>query len=129
MAVSDGEKIDILLAEYSTLRNEVLQRNSVLNQFLLVVLTGGVGLATFSIQNGHDKIGVLMLGFLPLIAFLGFKIIEFDTPAASARLKELEKALNGMAGSRLLTWETNRGLQTAGYRQRLRDLFSYRDPI
>ncbi len=124
--IAPFEKIQILLAEYATLRDEVLQRDSSLNQFIViggatvVAIVAAVGtMAAYKISAlwlGVSFVG--LLGTDALLVFVGFKMVEFDVLRIAERLLELESAINELAGEQLLAWETTRGIALQGYRYR-----------
>jgi hypothetical protein len=121
--LTSKEKVQILLAEYSTLRTEILQRNSVLNQILTV---GGASLlAIISFLFARQELIALFMGLallfivLPCLAIYAIGTVDFDTLAAAQRLREIESAINKMADERLLIWETDNGLYKVGLGRRL----------
>jgi hypothetical protein len=118
--VSEGEKIRILLAEYAALRDEVLQRDTSLNQFLMIgglILVLVVGMiAIFSLV----WLGSALILLLFALMYLTFKFIEHDVLMCAARLRAIEKEINLRAGEELLVWEATSGLQEIGYSNRFK---------
>jgi hypothetical protein len=95
--LSRMEQIQILMAEYNTLRTEILQAGS-------TTVAIGVIVAAYS-----PFFGATLLLVLPLIIFLAWRVVDFDTKRNAIRLRELEAVINRLAGSRLLAWETDHG--------------------
>jgi hypothetical protein len=78
-AIGEKEKIQILLAEYSTLRTEVLQRNTVMNQFFAVSITASIAVIGIVVAYAaHGAALVVTLLLAALISFIGY-LISFDT--------------------------------------------------
>jgi len=110
-------KIAVLLSEYSTLRDEVLQRDTALNQVLTVAGASVVGVVTIMLTYSL-QLGTYLLIFLLLFSYWVFRLIEFDTLHIAKRLLELEADINERTGERLLVWETNHGLFKVSYAPR-----------
>jgi hypothetical protein len=123
--MSTNDKVLTLLAEYSSLRSEIMQRNSVFNQYCVISVPASVAAVSFA-YTAYPPAGIILFLVIGALLYVVFRIIEFDTLAAAARVRDLEKMLNEMAGQRLVTWETDCGLNTVGYRHRFRYIF---DPI
>jgi hypothetical protein len=120
--MSTNDKVLTLLAEYSSLRSEILQRNSVFNQYCVISVPASVAAVSFA-YTAFPPAGILLFLVIGALLYTVFRIIEFDTLAAASRVRALEKTLNEMAGERLVTWETDCGLDTVGYRDRFRYIF------
>lgn len=120
--MSTNDRVLTLLAEYSSLRSEIMQRNSVFNQYCVISVPASVAAVSFA-YTAYPPAGILLFLVIGALLYVVFRIIEFDTLAAAARVRDLEKTLNGMAGERLVTWETDCGLNTVGYRERFRHVF------
>ncbi|HEX4504918.1 MAG TPA: hypothetical protein VH722_04240 [Alphaproteobacteria bacterium] len=123
--MSTNDKVLTLLAEYSSLRAEILQRNSTFNQYCVISVPASVAAVSFA-YTAFPPAGILLFLIIGVLLYVVFRIIEFDTLAAAARVRTLETVLNEMAGQRLVTWENDCGLNTVGYRHRFRYIF---DPI
>lgn len=123
--MSTNDKVLTLLAEYSSLRSEIMQRNSVFNQYCVISVPASVA-AVSVVTSAYPPLGIILFLIIGSLLYIVFRIIEFDTLAAAARVRVLEKQLNEMAGERLVTWETENGLNTVGYRDRFRYIF---DPV
>lgn len=107
--LSRMEEVQILLAEYNTLRTELLQRNTTAHQALGV---GGTALIAISAYVLTQKLlaGLLLLAILVVLVWIVLRMFDFDSRQAAERIKELERAINERAGAKLLAWETNSGL-------------------
>jgi len=123
--MSTNDKVLTLLAEYSSLRSEIMQRNSVFNQYCVISVPASVAAVSVA-YTAFPPAGIILFLVICTLLYVVFRIIEFDTLAAAARVRALEKQLNDMAGERLVTWETESGLNTVGYRHRFRYIF---DPV
>ncbi len=123
--MSTNDKVLTLLAEYSSLRSEIMQRNSVFNQYCVISVPASVAAVTV-VTTAFPPLGIILFLVICTLLYVVFRIIEFDTLAAAARVRALEKQLNEMAGERLVIWETECGLNTVGYRDRFRYIF---DPV
>jgi len=123
--MSTNDKVLTLLAEYSSLRSEILQRNSVFNQYCVISVPASVAAVSFA-YTAYPPAGIILFLVICTLLYVVFRIIEFDTLAAAARVRTLEAKLNEMAAERLITWETECGLNTVGYRDRFRYIF---DPV
>jgi len=121
--MSTNDKVLTLLAEYSSLRSEIMQRNSVFNQYCVISVPASVA-AVSVVTSASPPLGILLFLIIGSLLYIVFRIIEFDTLAAATRVRVLEKQLNEMAGERLVTWETENGLNTVGYRDRFLYIFN-----
>lgn len=114
MITEEKEKIDILLKEYETLRQEILSRTH--NRFLMVGIVGaflaytlftnnpilktyilGIGLRTFVLVSGAIALLVIWLWF-------GYIVGNLDM-----RISAIDKRINDLVGEELLEWETRYG--------------------
>ena len=137
--MSPFEKAQILLAEYTALRNEVLQQAQVETQLwfvgatvLVTVLVAIVGVI-LALKGDHiDGLGRIALAVLIAIFFIvwtvviiileGFVLRSRDHLAK--RLTEIEEQINGLAGQELLLWERKKGVLAIGYKERWASLAS-----
>lgn len=106
--LSAEKKIDVLLAEYGTLRAEILERNTILNQFI----AAGAALAVPLIGLGVEfkawwAVGAMAAAML-LAEFLTWIIVHANTRELTTRLLYLETEINRRVGEPLLAWETTR---------------------
>jgi hypothetical protein len=121
--MSTNDKVLTLLSEYSSLRSEIMQRNSVFNQYCVISVPASVAAVSFA-YTAFPPAGIILFLVIGILLYVVFRIIEFDTLAAATRVRWLEKKLNEMAGEQLVTWETDCGLNTIGYRDRFRYIFN-----
>jgi hypothetical protein len=122
---STNDKVQALLFEYNSLRSEIMQRNSVFNQYCVISVPASVAAVTV-VYTAFPPLGIVLFLTICGLLYIVLRIIEFDTLAAAERVRELEAQINEMAGERLLVWETDHGLNKVGYRHRFRYIF---DPI
>lgn len=109
---SNEQKIQILMAEYQTLRAEVLQRNTVLNQTLAAFGTLAVPIIAVVLSRSLIVGFALLLG-APCTVFTTWLIVDRQTRVLAQRLREIEQEINTKAGETLLRWESGRaGLYT-----------------
>jgi hypothetical protein len=107
LAISDltqKDRIQILLSEYSALRAEYVSRTGVGFQ----LLGFGVTAAAFLLgqNSGSGAFHYVVILFV-LIAFgLGIFTNVRDLRRVAVRLKQLEHEINSRAGESLLVWET-----------------------
>jgi hypothetical protein len=107
-------KIEILMKEYDTLRQEILSRIN--NRFLMLGLIGTfLGFALFADNSllrsyifGISSRGiVVVIGIVILVAtwmWLGYLV-----GVLAARVSAIEQRVNELAGDELLEWETRHG--------------------
>lgn len=120
--MEEKDKILVMLEEYKSIRAELLQRNTVMNQTFTVggtiaagVIGAGVQLAY---QYGPSALPGLASVLLLIAVFVGFAWREIDKEArrANRHLVALEKEINRRAGGEtLLSWESTFGLDVDGY--------------
>lgn len=126
-----AKKVDVALAEYNTLRNEISQRNTLLNNYLVatyVTLIAAIAL----LKDGFSIwwfFGAVI--FAISISYTAFKIIEYDTLVAASRVSKIEQYINSLIGEDILLWENRAGLLKVGYTPRWKYIFgaSLHDPL
>jgi hypothetical protein len=112
--IETGTKVSILLAEYNTLRAEIMQRGTVL------VSVFGVGVAALAVLIvqivEHWKTGGSLFWLFVALALLSLALCSAHifqshimTGKLARRLRALEREINEIAGQRLLCWETDSG--------------------
>jgi hypothetical protein len=117
--ILETDKITILMHEYDTLRDELIQRwvgaqtdisigVLVLVGVLTVMFTSQVNLARSIILGGIVTLGVIVFIYAMWLVFV-------DNQRAAARLREIEQEVNSRAGEELLKWETRWGGAATGY--------------
>lgn len=114
--IGTKEKIQILLAEYNTLRAEILQRNTVLNQFLIFSIATMLGLVGGLAVAEKFAVSIGSFVLLTCMIVVVFRIVMSDTRRVANRIRQLEARINGLAGEKLLEWESEHGLMRIGKR-------------
>ena len=108
---SDFERVEVLLHEYDSLRDEIQQRIAHVFQGVIICAV----LATWLLgrtMDGRFWVGATFM--LLLIAAFGWFNGE-DIKRAAAQLRAIEHHVNTLIGEDLLTWETQYGGAIAGY--------------
>jgi hypothetical protein len=123
--MTDKEMADILLAEYSTLRDELLQRNTVLNQ-TFAIGSAVVAAALSLLSSPIWAVGLILILVLPAPLTFFALMLQYDTEQAARRLREIESAVNELAGKELLVWETRNGILSISYIDRMKIVLSGR---
>ena len=112
--IGDKEKVQILLAEYSSLRGEINSRIS--SAYTVVSIAAGF-IAWMLTQRQYD-IRFWIGAFTVLLgATLCGWFVGRDCVNAGRRVQELENEINMRAGETLLIWENEKGGLAAGYWQ------------
>jgi hypothetical protein len=108
--VGDKERLQVLLAEYNTLRAELLTRTS--NGFQVAAITAGFVAVLLQWPWGVR----LWIGLGISIVFCAccFWIIVSATAKLEARLRALERVINERVGQELLVWEKEFGAAQRG---------------
>jgi ABC-type transport system involved in Fe-S cluster assembly fused permease/ATPase subunit len=109
-SIKEFQKIQILLAEYSTLRTEVLSRYNAQFQSSAVLVTVFIGLTVLTSTNGLKPVLIALMIVTALIFIAVLIWIDVDIAKAARRLRAIEADVNQRAGERLLVWETDTGL-------------------
>ena len=114
MPIEDKDKINILLKEYDTLREETLSRMN--NRFVMLGMTAAfLGFVLFSdnVRLDSHMLGltlrtiVLVCGIMVVLAiwlFFGYLV-----GTLARRVAAIERHVNQIAGERLLRWESEFG--------------------
>jgi hypothetical protein len=107
-----GQKISILLAEYNTLRAEVMAARS--NVAQAAGIMSATLMAIFAFKYSTSMKGPPLLPWALLAsAVIYFAILltwnEMNTRGFTSRLRELEEEIDKRAGERLMLWETDYG--------------------
>jgi hypothetical protein len=122
IAFSDNEQTTILLAEYATLRAEIIQRSS--SEYQIYTVSGTIFVAivgtSLAIHSASTCIGLTAI--LSALVTVALRFIDYSTRQTAARLQELEQTINGLAGRELLVWESRHGLLAVGYGPRWRQV-------
>jgi hypothetical protein len=121
--MDEKDKINILFEEYKSLRTEILQRNTVLNNVFTVAGTITAGTAGIMVQYRAYCAGAAVIFLLTCLVCLALFLVDHDSRAASLRIQEIEADINRRSGGeRLLCWETENGLPIKGYGARANSL-------
>ena len=109
--LSQKDKIQILLQEYSTLRSELIFNQN--KQFQLVALAGVV--ISLTLSRPIDRLFwiAISVGVAALFS-LGLMVIR-NTRRLVRRVIELETEINRRAGEELLVWESRWGAVVTGF--------------
>jgi hypothetical protein len=110
--MEESQKVPILMAEYNTLRAEVLAARSYIAQALGI--TAGVIMAVLGLGFSQTFAGPRWTPWaiaLTALAYLGGTLVwnEKNTRRFCKRLRDLEADINSRAGERLLIWESESG--------------------
>jgi hypothetical protein len=119
MNENDRKHVDILLHEYDTLRQEILQKNTAFLQAATV--TSATFFAMFTVLFAlKAKRWIYILTLIPLFVFAWTAYYATHQPvsAISSRLRQLEHEINRRAGQKLLIWESEYGWGGGLYDQR-----------
>src|SRR6266849_5998233 len=111
-SMDPSQKISVLLAEYNTLRAEVLAERSNVAQAIgltVPVVMGLIGLS-FSSTLNLPKWIVLTIALCAILYLCAtFAWNEINTRKFTKQLRMLENKVNDLAGEPLLTWESAMG--------------------
>jgi hypothetical protein len=103
--VGERERIQILLAEYSSLRSEIISQISTSYTVL------GIWAASIAwlLQQPIGTRFWIGLSLVTLGALYSARLVTYDVMTAAKRVCELEATLNERADEKLLVWESERG--------------------
>lgn len=103
-------KVAILLAEYTTLRQEVIAARTNLGQGFGTFSTAMMANVAFGFSWSPNPVVPICIG-LGLMLYLWALMIwnENNTASFTRRLRELEREINNVAGEPLMLWETIHG--------------------
>lgn len=122
---TNREQAQILLAEYNTLRAEILQRSTWQIQMWTVAGAQVVVILGFAIIYDHIYAGVILLAIATLLVAGGLLYNDQDIRIVAAHVRTLEERINTLVGDELLSWERKvGGLAAISYGERLKRLFS-----
>jgi hypothetical protein len=111
-AIGPKERLTILLAEYNTLRAEVLAARAAVAQAIGIgapLALGLMGLA-FSAPDEWPKCPFFVFAALIIVSAVAIAYWNNgNTRAFTARIRALEEDINRRAEERLLLWETDHG--------------------
>jgi ABC-type transport system involved in Fe-S cluster assembly fused permease/ATPase subunit len=107
-----SQKISILLAEYNTLRAEVLAARSNIAQAIgltVPVMMGVLGVSFSSTMKHPKSFAVITVVCAASYLLVIYAWNEINTRKFTKRLRGLESKINELAGEPLLTWESTMG--------------------
>jgi uncharacterized membrane protein len=119
-SMNDVDKINIVLHEYDSLRDEIIQRwvgtQTDISVGVLVIIgvltavfsSGRITSAQIIVLGGVIFVGILIFGY-------GMWQVDRDTRKAAQRLREIESEVNQRAGEEILKWETRWGGAVTGF--------------
>jgi predicted lysophospholipase L1 biosynthesis ABC-type transport system permease subunit len=114
--MEQAEKIGILLAEYGSLRSEIIARMNHGYQLLSVAIAGIAIISVFQQARWMLFAASFAIG---VIFFIGSWLVWRDLRKLARRVQGIELDVNSRAGEHLLVWETLwRGLSWWGNRRR-----------
>jgi membrane protein YdbS with pleckstrin-like domain len=107
--IDEAQKVSVLLAEYNTLRAEVMAARGATTQAVSLMLPVVLAMAGYHFSDhpalpGWVSAGLFSLGIVYIVAALGWN--EFNTRHFKARLRFLEDDINRREGETLLVWES-----------------------
>jgi hypothetical protein len=106
--IGEKERVQILLAEYTSLRSEINARMT--SVYTVASFTAGIVIWLLQQQAGSLYLGLAAAGIgLTLCAWALMR----DLVRTALRVREIEAEVNRRAGERLLVWETEWGGQTS----------------
>ncbi len=119
-AFDANEKLHVLLVLYESLRWDILVRTGGMYT-LVATLTVVISLIPSAFEKGFIILVPALAIVLPVFAAF-FYAIHRDIEKAAARLRDLERQINGLVGEELLDWETRYGGSATGYIGRAKPL-------
>jgi hypothetical protein len=105
------DKITILLAEYNTLRQEVMAARTNVGQGAGVFAAAIMADVAFGFSYGKNNPEVAIIVAILAVFYFGALVMwnEKGTTSFTRRLREIENEINSLAGERVLVWETIHG--------------------
>jgi hypothetical protein len=103
------DKIAVLLAEYNTLRSEEQHRLSVLIQCTAIAITVLSGLVGLRIYRPETQGVYFFMGLTLLFYGVVYLLVDINVFQESKKIRQLERRINALAKTRLLTWEVECG--------------------
>jgi hypothetical protein len=110
MTEEDKQAVTIILHEYNTLRNEIIQKSNAILQAAALTAAICLGIITALITTKSEW-HYSFLALLPLCMYFIFTRYYIDKPIGwmASRLRDIEDFVNGKAGQELLVWEHRYG--------------------
>jgi O-antigen ligase len=107
-AIGEKERVQILLAEYSSLRAEILARTTSVYQVAAISALAAIWLLQQPFGKRLLVGGILAVVGLSICAW----VLARDSMRAALRVQELETEINRRAGEHLLVWDNEWGGMT-----------------
>jgi len=120
------EKIQIMMQEYSSVRTEVLDQSKIMHQVFGAGGTVAVPLLALIFSNGtklSTYVGLFLLVVLILLMYVIARMMTFVARETNARLLEIESEVNRLGKSKLVAWETEHGMGTGSDKRRIDTIF------
>lgn len=127
MPANDKQKeyLSVLLAEYATMRSQLVARGSSIVQIASIAVASlalaATSLSWVIIQSEKDTEGITAYLFTFLFVFLlaltlvMIRLNHRDVTREAAHVRHLERVINQRVGAQLLGWESNLGGAKVGY--------------
>lgn len=110
IAPEQKEKITILLAEYTTLRNELLQKYTAILQSVGIVAPIIAGLIAFIwLDPSRRDLYLVILGLLVVYGLALWFFADRIINRITARIRTIEQDVNTRAEEQLMKWESLHG--------------------
>jgi len=106
--IQANEEIQILLAEYSSIRDHIIARTNVAIQ-IITIGAGAVAIITPHIDE-KPLLSIITIAVTVLAMGIVTWVVTTDLKAEATQVRVLEKRINHLAGKRILTWETDHGV-------------------
>jgi hypothetical protein len=105
------DKIIILLAEYNTLRQEVMAARTNIGQGVGIFFAAIMADIAFGFSYGKNVPEVTIIIAILAFFYIGGLVFwnEKGTTSFTRRIREIENEINNLAGERILVWETIHG--------------------
>lgn len=120
---SPRDKIDILLAEYETLRYELVHRSGLQGQTLGAAAAALAAIVVYGMTSEDYCTTGYLVALVLVFGFLVIRYLHLDICMQADRVKQIESSVNQLAGETLMRWESKFGIDQIGYLRRFRDIF------
>ena len=111
--VAPKDKIQILLAEYNTLRSQIISRGTSMFQTVTIGIAS-LGLVA-SQASASPWLSTFLFVFLLLVIALLGRLINRDLHEEAEHVRKLENKINALVREPLLTWENRFGRAKTGW--------------
>ena len=103
--IEDRERLQIILAEYSSLRLEKIGRINIGYQ-MAAVFIGSIGLF---VTERIDTMSIIAIIIVTVLLGLAIWKVLLGVLNLATRIKNIEESLNELAGMKLMEWESEWG--------------------